>query len=362
MRIPINRAIVIGGGWTLFGLFMLGQSYVYRTQVGQSFDIPELLVREFAYAYVWALLTPLVLYLANHYRIGRDHWGRAVSIHVVSSVVVSVTHKIVSGSLHGMFVAMLGTEFSWTGQFQGILAYFDYGILIYWIILLMKYSLDYYRQYRETDLRSSQLETQLALAQLQALKMQLQPHFLFNTLNAISVLIDKDPVVARRTVGRLGDLLRLTLENSGVLEVPLKKELEFLDSYLQIEQTRFGDRLKVTFHIEDDVLDAMVPNMLLQPIVENSIKHGINRQRGPGLIEIVASEDNGALHVAVADNGAGLGGNGAPSTGVGLANTRARLEKLYGNSFRFEVTNRNEGGVLTTIELPLRRYSERNDP
>jgi signal transduction histidine kinase len=358
---PLPKYLVILGAWTAFALFMLVQSYVYRTRSGAEIDLPVLLVREFSYAYIWAALTPLILRLGDRFRIEREKWKRSVAIHLVTGAALAVVHKIVSGTIDGLFGTTRGDAFSWETQFRGVLAYFDYGILVYWIVLLMKYAVDYYRWFIERDLKNTQLEAQLARSQLQALRMQLNPHFLFNTLNAISVLIGKDPEGARKTIVRLSDLLRTALDTSTVAEVPLRTELEFVDRYLQIEKTRFGERLTVSYGIEDDVLDASVPTMLLQPLVENAIKHGINRNPGPGILEITARRMNGWVRLGVRDNGVGFGSEGASPEGVGLANTRARLQNVHGDRYRLDLTKRDDGGMQVTIDFPFQIPKEQGE-
>jgi LytS/YehU family sensor histidine kinase len=185
--------------------------------------------------------------------------------------------------------------------------------------------------------------------------MQLQPHFLVNTLHSISALLNKDVDGARTMITRLGDFLRLTLENSGAQEVPLQQEIEFLNGYLEIERIRFQDRLTTNVDIDPAVLDVRVPNLILQPIVENAMRHAIAANSNAGRIEIVASARNGMLRIEVKDNGPGLllaPGSGNPKHGVGLANTRARLERLYGSNHRFELANEPAGGFVVTLEIP----------
>lgn len=189
--------------------------------------------------------------------------------------------------------------------------------------------------------------------------MQLQPHFLFNTLHSVSALIHKDPVSADRMIARLGDFLRLTLENAGTQEVSLQEELEFLKCYLEIERVRFRERLTVQMNIEPQTLNARLPNLILQPIVENAIKHGIAPRTKPGRIEIEARRFNGILHVQITDNGPGLPANGGSGRivkgGVGLANTEARLQQLYGSDHRLDLANTSKGGLTVILEIPFKR-------
>jgi len=207
--------------------------------------------------------------------------------------------------------------------------------------------------YREQELAAAQLETQLVQAQLQALQMQLQPHFLFNTLHAISTLMHRDVDAAEKMLARLSDLLRLTLENGSTQTVMLKDELEFLKKYLEIEEIRFADRLTIRTAIAPDALDALVPNLILQPIVENAIRHGIAPRAQPGRVEITARRVDGKLRLEVQDDGPGLRpGNGRE--GLGLKNTRERLARLYQGAHRLELESPPEGGVRVTLEIPFR--------
>jgi LytS/YehU family sensor histidine kinase len=232
-------------------------------------------------------------------------------------------------------------------------------ILYYWAMIGVGHALDYYGKYRDGELRAAQLEIGLAHARLQLLKSQLQPHFLFNTLNAISALVYTNAEAADRTVARLGDLLRLALEDFGVQEAPLARELEVLRSYLDIEQTRLGDRLTVCWDVGPDTTDALVPTFLLQPLVENAIHHGVAPRSDPGRIEISVWRRGGLLHLRVRDDGPGLPA-GPISGGVGLANTRARLFHLYGAAQRLEMGNDPRGGCAVQVTLPFRELAEIN--
>jgi len=212
-----------------------------------------------------------------------------------------------------------------------------------------------YKRDRDRELQASQLESKLTQAQLQILEMQLQPHFLFNTLNGIMVLIRQDPDTASLMIARLSEFLRLTLESAGAQEVTLRRELEFLDRYVQIERLRFGDRLTVEQEVPHELLDAMVPNLILQPLVENAIRHGVSKRRGQALISIDVTRDNGTLSIQVRDNGTGLPARGGADVkeGIGLSNTRARLLHLYGQKQRFELSSPPDGGVSVLLSLPF---------
>ncbi len=229
----------------------------------------------------------------------------------------------------------------------------------YCFLLSSIYVVDFYRRFQAEQLKSSELKAALANSQLNALKMQIHPHFLFNTLNSISALIYKDQKAADKMVARLGDFLRMTLENSGDHEVSLKQEMDFVGHYLEIESVRFQNRLVVRMNIDPETLAARVPNLILQPIVENAIKHGISRRTKAGSLIISAERRGDRLQIRVEDSGPGIppsNENGKSSTktgGIGLANTRARLAHLYEENYRFEIKNAVPHGVVVTLEIPF---------
>jgi sensor histidine kinase YesM len=311
---------------------------------------------QFSYCYLWALVTPLVIWLALRFPFERQHWRRSLPVHLLSGLFIVV---LLSAAFHLsiFFWYSLGTKpYSLWYTVRSVIFNSSQGFGIYALILLFVHAYRYYRSYQAAMLLKVQLEGQLSQAQLQALKMQLQPHFLFNTLHSISALLNKDKEGARQMIARLGDFLRLTLENSGAQEVTLQQEIEFLACYLEIQRIRFQDRLTTSLDVEAQALDAQVPNLILQPIVENAIRHGIAPRSTPGLIEIQAKQQNGVLRIQVRDNGPGLSVNRSPEKlfqkGLGLANTQTRLERLYGDAHRFELANDPRGGLVVILEIP----------
>ena len=267
---------------------------------------------------------------------------------------------MISGIHFLIFMPFIGrsSEISAFRDFQYVFYNLDRQLCIYWLLILVSHVLNYYNSYKKGRLQAAQLRTELVQSQLEALKMQVHPHFLFNTLHSISALLNKDVGAARSMIMRLGDFLRLTLENAGTQEVTLQQEMEFLNGYLEIERVRFQDRLTTLVNVDPLMLDIPVPNLILQPIVENAMRHAIATHSDCGRIEITAAARNGALRIQVKDNGPGLPVDQDCvhlRKGLGLANTRARLERLYGADHLFELTNDPAGGLIVTLEIPRER-------
>lgn len=227
---------------------------------------------------------------------------------------------------------------------------------VYWVIVCAVHALTYYRRSQERERKALELSASLAQARLQALKMQLHPHFLFNTLNAIATLVHKDAHAADDMIANLSNLLRLALDRSELQEVALRKELEFLDCYLEIEQMRLGDRLRVEKQIEPDVLNAQVPVMVFQPLAENAIRHGIEPMRNPGVLTIRAEREGMRLNLTVSNTGTGVfaSAQSASRPGIGLANTRARIDELYGADAQLVMQPAADGGCSVSLQIPLR--------
>jgi sensor histidine kinase YesM len=360
--------LLIVGGWTLFGFFFACQNLIYSAYYGRPIALEQTLIIWLSCAYLWALFTPFVLDLAQRFPLEKKTIWRNLSIHLAVSLLLSLFQLVVY-----MFVRQLllggssNTVSSWQSFQNLLISTLHENLLIYWALLGLAHAANYYRRFRERErraaqleLESAQLETQLTRAQLDALKMQLHPHFLFNTLNSISVLMQEDVAAANRMLVRLSDLLRLTLKNTNTHEVALKQELDFLRSYLEIEQTRFQDRLQVKIKTEPETLDAIVPNLILQPLVENCIRHAVAPKAEASIIEICAAQNNGHLELVVRDDGAGLPETNGNAKGIGLANTRTRLEKLYGSNHEFELAPAASGGLQVKISIPF-RLAEKND-
>jgi two-component system LytT family sensor kinase len=353
----ILRWQVVLGVATLLGLISSALAIQFTHAVGKSAaKWQSLVILNCAYWYVWALFTPCIVCLSQRFRLERQGLTRAILVHVPAVALFSFAHIAAMGAVQWWFVTLDGRPFSWWYEVKrSALQNFDWEMMTYWAIAGLSHAVLYYDESRRRALRAALLETRLVEAQMAALRQQLQPHFLFNTLHAISALMHSDVEAADRTLIRLSDLLRMTLENMGQPEITLHEELDFLSKYLEIEQTRFADRLFVKFEIEPETLDVLVPTLLLQPLVENAIKHGISRKTGPGHIQISARRDDTKLWIEVRDDGRGLSETAltALQKGIGVSTTRARLQHQFGADFRFEFHRLGEG-VAVVVALPWR--------
>jgi signal transduction histidine kinase len=345
---------LIFAAWTVSGLVQTNQFLIMAAEGGRPAPAMEVLQGSLIDSYLWALSTLAIFWLARRVPLERRRLLLGVAVHLVAAVVLGLARtefKIeLNRSVFGFRTRPFGLVF-WGSSSQHL--------LYYALLLGIAHAVIYYGRYRERERAAERLTAGLTEARLQALKMQLQPHFLFNTLNAISALIPAEAKPARRMVARLGDLLRIALEHEETQEVTLREELEFLEPYLEIEQARLEDRLTVVMEIAPETLDARVPHLLLQPLVENAIRHGIAPRIDPGRVEISATSgaDDRFLHLNVRDDGPGLGPDSRSRArkGVGLSNVRSRLEQLYGGEHRFSLEKHPEGGAVVRIALPFRR-------
>ena len=362
IRQRIRLILGVWLAWTLAGLFYITQDSVPRLYRGEPIAWKYVFVGWMVGMYVCAALTPALLWLGSRWPIERriTHAGLHLCFSVVFSILASVLEVPVL-LLLGVFpartppplVTAIGVFLSF--GIQG-------GVLRYWAVIALdavyrsqKNSKIREREALELKVQASELAQQLATAQLSSLKMQLQPHFLFNTLGAITVLIQQQKTAqAEAMVEKLGDLLRLTLEDVEAQEIPLWRELEFLRLYLSIEQVRFEDRLKVRIASPPDLSDILVPHMVLQPIVENAVRHGLGQSEEAVTIEVGTTRTEGSLALVVSDDGPGLQSSTPSRSGIGLRNTRNRLARLYGDSARLVVEPAAGRGVRVTVTLPIR--------
>jgi two-component system, LytTR family, sensor kinase len=352
-RFDARRWLLIFLGFNAIAAFFIGQTLATRMIRGSPVNVLTAAAGELAYWYIWFPLLPLVFYTARTRRFEPGERWRAVISHVVVGLFCGLIHAW----LYLRFLGIIDPLPPGTPNPGAFLFYVLTAFWKYFVFIGIYYAFLYYRRNRESQLRAAQLETHLAQARLGALRSQLHPHFLFNTLHAVSMLNFTDVDAANRILTRLGDLLRLTLARSNEQEITLARELEMLRPYCDIEQTRFQDRMDVRFDVDSDALDALVPTLVLQPLVENAIRHGIAQRPEGGTIEIAARVVGGQVHVSVQDDGPGLPADWDPDTDqrVGLSNTRARLRELYGDRQSFDLHNRAQGGLRVEIALPLRR-------
>src|SRR6266446_211198 len=354
IRKPVARWTLGFCFWTLLGLSFASHFYISSAKAGPGVSWKQAVNFALGDWYVFALLSVPVIRLAQYFRFEVGMWKRSLCVHAVGSILFSFAYMVLRAC-----VGQWQSQADFNEVFKPLLVKtWHFNLLIYWVIVAVSHAFDYYRKYRERELRAVELEKRLAQAKLQALQMQLNPHFLFNTLHSISSLMHKDVEAADKMIMRLSDLLRAALEGAETQEVSLREELNLLQLYLGIEQIRFGSRLTVKMDVASDTLDAQVPNLILQPLVENAIRHGIEPRARPGLIELQARRQVGSLALVVADNGAGLGENGSVKEGIGLSNTRARLRELYGPAQRFELVRGEQGGVRVEISVPFHQGKE----
>jgi two-component system LytT family sensor kinase len=337
-------------GWTLIGVAYALNYFVYASHYADIFKPPptlkQMLVWELPYWFLWAAISPLIFRLTQRFRLERGRLFRNSLIHVAACFALALAHRAVYVPVIWLLgVPAYNKPFSAAFR-ENFFFNLPNGFLCYITILLaVTYS------------RIARLKEQRTQAELQALKMQIQPHFLFNTLNFISAHLGRESDVAKAMLARLRDFLRMTLESSGDQEVTLEKEEEFLRCYLEIQRARFSDRLSVDIAIAPETKKALVPNLILQPIVENAFEHGIMAHIGNGHIEVHSRRENNRLHLLVRDNGPGLHADGSAErkTGhqMGLPNTSERLERLYGTDQRFQLSDAPGGGLQVDIEIPF---------
>jgi two-component sensor histidine kinase len=352
------RPITIFGVATALTFFSASQAFYFVATFGEKpAPFAVLFVLNLGYWYSWACLAPGILWLSRRFPLDRQSWTVSLPVHVAGVFAATTLHIAMAVATRLATYWAIGENTStWRTEAQRMFFLnFDWEMMTYWAIVGLSHALAYHREAQARALRASQLETRLVEAQLQALQRQLQPHFLFNTLNTISALMHRNVEAADAMIARLSDLLRISLQAVGVQEVSLKEELDFLSKYLEIEQTRFRDRLTVKFDVPPDTFDARVPNLVLQPLVENAIKHGIGPRPAPGTITIRARRVGTMLELAVQDDGVGLSAARLSdfNRGIGLSNTRSRLEHLYGALHRFEFRQPADGGLLVVIAIPL---------
>jgi two-component system, LytTR family, sensor kinase len=349
--------------WTVVGLIYFAQNVTRRFYWDDPNPWQDIRYWS-ANIYISALLTPLIIWAGRRWPLERDNLAKMIPLHLALSIAWAVSRLLLEWAFHLSWDQFSPIDPPISARSEITLLFifgFHTAIVAYWVVFSIQTAIRNYSRFQEREqaalragLLASQLETQVAQARLGSLKAQLQPHFLFNTLNAIVVLVRQQKgQQAEETLARFSDLLRAVLADMDAQEVTLARELEYLKLYLSIEQLRFSDRLHVDFDVDPELLDAALPHMALQPIVENAIRHGVGARASVGTISIRATRAGNALQVAVRDNGPGFGEQCASAgLGLGLANTRARLKQLYGDAAELRLGAAPGGGAEVTMILP----------
>jgi two-component system LytT family sensor kinase len=350
----LRKYLIIFACWTIVSIFFAAHLTIGSAAVGSR---PESFWRALAVfmtcAYTWFLFTPLIVRLSQRFRLATPNVVASTAVHVLASLLFALASFTIFILVTPYTVDAKLASRPFLQSMKMLLAYdLHLDLLRYWAVVAIEHTISYHHQAREREVAASQLRAELAEARLEVLKRQLQPHFLFNTLNSISVLMFENVTLANRMLLRLSELLRAGLTTDSPHEVSLEHELSFLERYLDIERMRFGDRLTIDLDVDPSILGARVPNLLLQPLVENAIRYGVAAVDRPSTVAIHAQRSGTELRLQVRDDGPGLSRN--HKRGVGLSNTEARLRQLYGNDQRMELTAPDDGGVLVSIAIPYR--------
>jgi two-component system LytT family sensor kinase len=343
---------------TAIGIFFAAQIRVASTAKGHAVSWAQALYWSLGDWYEWALLAPPIFWLARRFSFGRARWPLSLAAQLLAGVAFATVHAAMCAGAAVLQASYQGAPAHFAAEFRRLMANrFPFNLAVFAMLVAGWHAWNYYRESRDRATQATELAAQLAEARLHALRMQLNPHFLFNTLNSISSLMLKDVYAANQMLARLGEFLRRTLETANEAEIPLRRELDFARQYLDIEQVRFGPRLSVAFRVEPALLDAAVPNLILQPLVENAIRHGVERTPQPNRLEVNVTRDNGSLQLRLTNSaGAGLedGSRAAFAEGVGLSNTLHRLRQLYGDAHQFNLATNDAGGATVSITIPFR--------
>lgn len=348
-------------GATFLGLYSFATYTTSELADRTRPDYGRIFAYEMTGFYTALLLLPALLWFMNRFPIGRGNWRRRLPAHIGATIAFGASHTLLMWGSRTLLFRLLGWGSYDYGRI-GIRFLMEYQkqFIMYWFLYSLIALISSVRKARERELQASQLERQLADARLNTLKMQLNPHFLFNTLNMISSYVYEDARTADHMIASLSDLLRLTLSQADRQEATLDKELELLDAYLAIMKARFQENLQVRLEIEPATRSCLVPPLLLQPLVENFVKHCLTDFSKPGSIDISSVLDGDFVRLEVKDNGPGMSADGASATreGVGLSNTRQRLQQLYGKGHRFEMNNIPGGGLHILMEIPVRKSAQ----
>jgi sensor histidine kinase YesM len=362
MFATFKKWLILFGICTFMGLFSFSGYQAGYLMEKEAEPVFRTLVNELTGTYTLFLLLPFILFFISRIRISKSNWFWTLPLHLVFTVIYGISHTLLMTASRAWLYPELGFGSYDLGEpYYRFLMEYHKQFLIYAAILFAVYVIENYKNYREREKKAAQLQltaaelqSQLIHAQLQSLKGQLQPHFLFNTLNAISSIMYEDVKKADAMITRLSAMLRMLLEHSQNQKTELKHELDFLNLYLDLMRARFEDKLFVEVHTESGHENALVPNLILQPIVENAIKHNDLENSDRTKVRVRIYHEDSFLIMTVQDNGPGFNGDtaGLLSKGIGLSNTRERLQRLYGNNQRLEFSKSPEGGLQVVIRIP----------
>jgi sensor histidine kinase YesM len=354
-----NTIGLIFVAFTIYILFCALQVTLRNLHSAQSKPWSETITLQIVWGYTWALLTPFIIWFTNRFALSRRNLARNLLLQVCFGIAFAFAHRTIY-----LIIVPLISPTALTIPEPGLskIFYFLYFIsesfLDYLFILAIYQAFLFYSNYQTERLKAAVLESSLSRAQLEILNSQINPHFLFNTLGAISALIYQNRQAAVDCIAELSELLRISLKSNQNQKTTFKEELDFLEKYVQIQQTLLQKRLRVKWNIAPETLEAEIPSMVLQPLVENSIRHGISPLKRGGTLEIIASSSNRRLTLLVKDDGRGFTSNPSLNTGLGLKNIRDRLENLYNNQHEFKIREPKEGGVVIEIAIPFKQFKE----
>jgi hypothetical protein len=360
-RDRLRRSALIFAAWTVFGLYEAVQGRYQSAMWRKPLAWSSLFHSELSYAWLWFLLTPLAVGMARRFSLPSRRWPAYLLIHTVAALFCGALAKLAWDLVYPSYRRFFTGGVTLHKIGESIAAGIDVGFLLYWLVLITYWAYSYYRDLQTQVVAAAELRRQFADAQASALRMQLQPHFLFNTLNTITGLVHEDPNAAEAMIARLGDFLRHTIANRDSQLVPLGEEFRFIRLYLDIQTVRFEDRLTVRYDVAPNIEHVLVPSLILQPIVENAIRYAVSRRISEGFVSLSAYVEGDSLKLQVSDNGPGSSSDcqaKLPGTGVGLRNVRTRLETLYPGKSEMQYESNPAGGISVTLAIP---YAPPND-
>ncbi len=356
--------VVFGVVWVIPALIATLLHLVVPAAPGRGLGLGAVIAWQSVAWGVWIVWSQLIITLVEKVQLAKGKYLRWTLVHATACALICLANVMALGALNRWLVThTLGLDER--GFAFAAANYFTFQLVLYWAVVGAAYMVEYLRKYRERDRLALQLEEKLAQMQLDALRMQLNPHFLFNALNSVSALMDIDVVKAQSMLARVSDLLRLSLKNAGSTTIPVWQEVELAELYLQVAQMRYGEGLKVDFEVDPHAVDEQVPSFIMQPLIENALKHGLQPGHPGQHVQVEVRKADGILELVVEDNGRGLEGQlthsgrflamrpSVDGLGIGLTNTRARLTMLYGDSYAFRMSNNPLGGCRVEIRLPV---------